>query len=66
MFVRFLNREQIQTCLDMLAEFHPRIDHVDGEYLKVFAPDGDVVMDVIYTQHARHIVRLHPEVFVKD
>lgn len=63
MFVRFLTEEQIEICVNMLAPFNPRVEHEDDNFLRIYAPDGDVVFSVLYTQGKRHLCRLHPEVF---
>lgn len=66
MFTRLLDENQIGAVIEQLKQFKPRSKFEEDNFLEIYAPDGDVVFQVLYTQGPLHVCRFHEEVFDAD
>lgn len=63
MFVRVGKRDMVDRALAMLAQFDPKTEE-DGDWVTVYAPDGDIVFQAIpKDDQGNFICRYHEEVF---
>lgn len=69
MFTRVLTKEQVDESVKKVMELNPHAPcsfDADNDFLRIYAPDGDLVFASFPKSETMYICRFHKEVFSQE
>lgn len=66
-FIRVFDKAEVRKCVNMIKAMNPQAPAslLDDGFLRIYAPDGDLVFAALPRNEKTFICRLHKEVFQK-